>query len=126
MTRMTLPSCHTDSVQFKSAVLCSQSVLPCCPCNAHQTSTEALVAVSTGPEATDTQLPQGPRDTGQAVIAPSVFESAAVQFGRWLVHTPMRSHFRRVELRDRPIKAHPPIPNSRGRGRGGHDVRGLQ
>ena len=29
ITRMILTSCQTYSVQFKTAVLCSQSVLPC-------------------------------------------------------------------------------------------------
>ena len=35
---------------------------------------------------TDTQLPKGPRDTGQTVIALSLFESTAVQFGCIVCH----------------------------------------
>ena len=64
-----------------------------------------------GHEATDTQLPKGPCDTGQAVITLSLSESTAVQFVACFASTP---HLRRVELKDRvsPNKAHPPIPTS--------------
>ena len=47
-----------------------------------------------GHGAADTSLPKGPRDTGQTVIALSLLVRWHVDF------TPIRSHFRRVELKD--------------------------
>ena len=46
MTRMMLPSCQAHSVEFKPAVLCSQAVLPCCPCSTNQTSTKRCLEVA--------------------------------------------------------------------------------
>ena len=43
IARRILTSCGTPSVQFKPAVLCSSTVLPCRSCSANQTSTECAL-----------------------------------------------------------------------------------
>ena len=46
ITSMTLTSCQTYLVRFKSVVLCSQIDLPCCSCSANQTSTQCCLEVT--------------------------------------------------------------------------------